>query len=184
MTHLPPHLISCLSYLLSPPPIPDTIPPCSRDQAIVSHGHRRGGPRRRLPVAHRARAARPAAVALDGGRHHGASRLRQHVPRARRAGDGRRGHHPRVREQHARAGTRSRAAAPGGARRLHGLGHGDLGQRRAEAAGLRLPLHVARLGPRAPHRRWPRRTRGRGLSRRQRAHAALRLGRLVRLPAT
>ena len=51
-----------------------------------------------------------------------------------------------VSQRHARPGARGRAAAPGRARRLHGLGHGDLGQRRAEAAGVRLPVSVARLG--------------------------------------
>ena len=90
--------------------------------------------------------ARAAAVALDGAGPDGAARLRRHVPRARRGRDRRRRRRPPVSQRHARPGARGRAAAPGRARRLHGLGHGDLGQRRAEAAGVRLPVPVARLG--------------------------------------
>ena len=136
-----------------------------------------------MSVAHRTRGDGAAAVALDGDRHDGASRLRQHVPGTGRGGHRRRRDHPGLSERHARPGTRGRAATPGRAGRFHGLGHRHLGQRRTQAAGPGLPVHVARLGSRAQRRRRAGRTRGRRLSRTGRPHAADRLGRFVRLPS-
>ena len=131
---------------------------------------------------HRSRRDRAAPVAFDVGGPDRAARVRRQVPRAGGSGDRRRGARPSLSQRHARAGTRGRAAAPGGPGRLHGLGHGHLGQRRAEAAGLRLPVSLARLGSRARRRRRAGRARRGRLSRADGAHAAACLGRLVRLP--
>ena len=65
----------------------------------------------------------------------------------RRIDDRRRGQGAAVPERHARPGARGRPAAPGRARRLHGVGHGHLGQRRAEAAGVRLSRSCGATGP-------------------------------------
>ena len=143
---------------------------------------RRRRARRRLSLAPRGRPPHPAPVALDDGRADVAPRPRPDLQGDRRAEDQRRGHRPRLLQRHARPGARDRPAGAGRPDRLHGLGVGDLGQRRAAAAGARLPVPVARLGPRAPHRRRAARAARRRLPRADGADAAAGLGRLVRLP--
>ena len=90
---------------------------------------------------------------------------------------------PPLPERYARSGTRGRPAGAGRPGRLHGLRNGNLGKRGSQAAGVRFPVPLARLGSRAPGNRLIAGRVGSGLSGVHRTDAAAGLGRLLRLPA-